>query len=196
MELRLSLRFRLGFRLGLGLGPGVLTSKNAGQGAANFWYQRRFAPVCMLQKSPQFAVHVGLKKDPKPNFWLVSPGTGANLAVFATGVRGAPAGVNGALDLRVQSDPRDCWCCRLFRQPTFSPKRTFGDIPLTAMLAGGKHAATQEQYRWDRQGGGPGGGPTTFNGWQLAPPGACGGGRQKLLPGARSAFLIGVQLSR
>ena len=99
----------------------------------------------------------------------------------------------GALDLRMQSDPRDCWCCRLFRRPTFSPKRTFGDIPLTAMLAGGEHVATQEQCRWDRWGEGPGGGPTTFNGLQLTRPGARGGGRQKLSPGLRSALQIGVQ---
>ena len=58
----------------------------------------------------------------------------------------------GALDLRMQSDPRVGRCCRFFRQPTFSPKRTFGEIPLTAMLAGGKHVATQEQYRWNRRG--------------------------------------------
>ena len=40
IELRLRLRFRLGFRFGLGLGLGVLTSKNAGQGAANFFKSR------------------------------------------------------------------------------------------------------------------------------------------------------------
>ena len=36
------------------------------------------------------------------------------------------------------------------------------------MLAGGEHVATQEQYRWNRRGEGLGGGPTMFNGLQLA----------------------------
>ena len=54
-----------------------------------------------------------------------------------------------ALDLRMQSDPREFWCLSV-QTALLSPKRTFGGIPLTAMLAGGEHVATQEQYRWDR----------------------------------------------
>ena len=82
--------------------------------------------------------------------------------------------------------------CRL-QTARLSPKRTFGGIPLTAMLAGGEHVATQEQYRWDRRGEGPGGGPTTFNGTAADPFCEPAAGVSR---GMGSALQIGVQLFR